>query len=168
MKKHTWLAILTAAVLALGCAAAAQAEIIPSFGEGQIGYMAAVLCGSLTLRQEPSASSRAVETVQYGHRINVIRQEGNWAYCTLGDSEDSAMGWVNADYIVIDPAWYRTEKATPVYAWNDTAAPKVALLDANTEYWDPETFLPILKDEGEWVLVSLRGAVGWIQKSPTD
>ena len=40
----------------------------------------------------------------------------------------------------------------------------VALLDANTEYLDPETFLPILKDEGEWIIVSLRGATGWIHK----
>lgn len=44
-----------------------------------------------------------------------------------------------------------------VYAWNDTAAPKVALLDKNTR-------LPILKEEGGWYLVSLRSAVGWIQR----
>ncbi len=50
-----------------------------------------------------------------------------------------------------------TEKKTPVYAWNDTAAPKVALLDADTS-------LPILKEVGEWYVVSLRGAAGWIHK----
>ena len=66
-------------------------------------------------------------------------------------------GWVNAEYIAIDPSWYRTEEATPVYAWNDESAPKVALLDANTT-------LPILKEEGDWLIVSLRGATGWIRK----
>ena len=66
-------------------------------------------------------------------------------------------GWVNADYIAVDPAWYRADNATPVYAWNDTEAPKVALLDAGTE-------LPILKDDGDWLIVSLRGATGWIRK----
>ena len=85
------------------------------------------------------------------------RQADGWAHCFLGDSEDSDSGWVNADYIAIDPDWYRTEGKTPVYAWNDTLAPKVALLDANT-------ILPILSDEGAWLIVSLRGAVGWVQK----
>ena len=78
-------------------------------------------------------------------------------YCTLGDSEDSPCGWLNADYIFINPAWYVTEKSTAVYAWNDTAAPKVALLDKNTR-------LPILKEEAEWYVISLRGATGWIHK----
>jgi hypothetical protein len=36
-------------------------------------------------------------------------------------------------------------------------APKVGLLDADTT-------LPILKDEGEWLIVGLRGATGWIKK----
>ena len=64
---------------------------------------------------------------------------------------------MKSDYLAIDPAWYRTDKATPVYAWNDTAAPKVGLLDK-------DTVLPILKDDGGWIVVGLRGASGWIQK----
>jgi hypothetical protein len=40
-------------------------------------------------------------------------------------------------------------------------APKVALLSKGT-------MLPILKDEGEWLIVSLRGASGWIHKSASD
>ena len=40
-------------------------------------------------------------------------------------------------------------------------APKVALLSKGT-------MLPILKDEGEWLIVSLRGATGWIYKSASD
>ena len=74
---------------------------------------------------------------------------------TLGDAEDSPKGWVNSDYLAIDPAWYRTSGKTRVYAWNSTKAPKVALLDDNTT-------LPILKVEGNWIVVSLRGAAGWI------
>ena len=74
-----------------------------------------------------------------------------------GDSEDSLSGWINSDYIIINPTWYVTEKRTSVYAWNDTAAPKVALLEKGNR-------LPILKEAGNWYLVSLRGAVGWIHK----
>ena len=69
--------------------------------------------------------------------------------------DDGPAGWVNADYLAIDPAWYRTEALTPVYAWNERTAPKVALLDTNT-------LLPILRQEGPWLVVSLRGAAGWI------
>ena len=162
MKKHILLTILTALILALGSAGTVRAEIIPPFGEGQTGLQAVVLCDSLTVRSEPSASSGAVKILKYRDLVIVTKQSAGWAYCVLGDSEDAAAGWVKADYIAVDPAWYRTETDTPVYAWNDTTAPKVALLGANTVFLDPDTFLPILKDEGEWILVSLRGAAGWI------
>jgi len=155
MKKHTFLAVLIALVLALGCASAAHAEIIPPHGEGQIGRQAVVLCDSLTVRQAPDVSSRTVETLKYKDLPIVVKESNGWAYVVLGDSEDSASGWVNADYIAIDPSWYRTEQKTPVYAWDNTLSPKVALLSANTT-------LPILADQGDWLIVSLRGATGWI------
>lgn len=155
MKRYTWITILMALVLTLGCVA--QAEILPRYGEGQIGLTSVVLCEQLTLREGPSASSDKIKTLEYGTHVIVMRQSDGWAYCALGDSEDSPMGWVNMDYIAIDPAMYRTESKTPVYAWNSTSAYKVALLSKNT-------VLPILKEEGDWLLVSLRGAVGWIHK----
>lgn len=157
MRKVTWLMILAALVLTLGSMGASHAEILPPYGEGQIGFVAEILCEELTLREKPGASSKAVKTLQYGDFLIVIQQSDGWAYCTLGDSEESLKGWVNADYIVLDPARYRTEEATPVYAWNDTKAPKIALLDKDTT-------LPVLKEEGDWLLVSLRGAVGWIHQ----
>ena len=168
MKKCAWLAIITVMVLVIGSIATAHAEIIPAYGEGQIGLQAVVLCEALTLREKPGASSKAMQTLAYRSLIIVTDQTDGWARCVLGDSEDAASGWVNSEYIIIDPAWYRTDEKTPVYAWNDTAAPKVALLDKNTEFLDPKTFLPILKDEGEWLIVSLRGATGWIRKTEAD
>ena len=166
MKKYGWLTILTALILALGCMGVVHAEIIPPEGPGQqIGYQAVVLCEELTLREKPSSSSKAMHTLHYGDLPIVIgadlptgaKEENGFVYCALGDSEDSPCGWINSDYIVINPAWYVTEKKTTVYAWNDTAALKVALLDKDTR-------LPILKEEGDWYLISLRGAVGWIHK----
>ena len=166
MKKYGWPAILTALILAFGCIGFVHAEIIPPCEPGQqIGYPAVVLCEKLTLREKPSSSSGAVRTLNYGDLPIVVgadlpagaKEENGFVYCTLGDSEESPCGWINADYIVINPAWYVTEKKTAVYAWNDTAAPKVALLDRDIR-------LPILKEEGDWYLISLRGAVGWIHK----
>lgn len=164
MKKKALILIMLAVTMLLNVAGACRAEVIPPQGEGQIGLQAVVLCEKLTLRQEPRTSSRALQTLQYRDLIIVTEQLDGWARCVLGDAEGSASGWVNADYIIIDPAWYKTDKVTPVYAWNDLAAPKVALLDANTVFLDPNTFLPILKEEGPWLLVSLRGATGWIHQ----
>ncbi len=166
MKKYRWMTILTSMILSIGCFAAAHAEVIPPCEPGQqIGYPAAVLCESLTLREQPRSSSRAVQTLFFGDVPIVVgadlpdgpRVENGFVYCTVGDSVDSPCGWLNADYIAINPAWYVTERETTVYAWNDTAALKVALLDKNTR-------LPILREEDGWYLVSLRGAVGWIRK----
>ncbi len=166
MKKSGWKVILTALVLALGCIGAAYAEIIPPCEPGQqIGYPAAVLCDELTLREKPTSSARAVQTLKAGDLPIVVgadrpkgaQKENGFVYCVLGDSEDAPCGWVNADYIFINPAFYVTEKSTAVYAWNDADAPRVALLDRDTR-------LPILKEEDSWYLVSLRGAVGWIYK----
>ncbi|MBR6029650.1 MAG: SH3 domain-containing protein [Clostridia bacterium] len=164
MNKRVW-SILLVMTLLMGAVGAGRAEIIPPYGMGQIGLLATVLCESLTVRQQPDEAAAVVQTLGYRDLINVTEQSGGWARCVLGDSEDAASGWVKADYIAVDPAWYRTEEQTPVYAWNDLAAPKIALLEANTELFDPDTFLPVLKDEGEWILVSLRGAAGWIHLS---
>ena len=157
MKKRMRLKLLLSLVLMfVGLGSGAPAEIIPPYGEGQIGLQAVVLCETLTVRQQPSASSKALKTLHYGDRIIVQPETGGWAACFLSDSVDGERaGWVNENYLAIDPAWYRTEENTAVYAWNDTIAPQVALLDKNT-------ILPILRDDGEWLIVSLRGATGWI------
>lgn len=139
-----------------------QAEILPPYGQGQIGLQAVVLCESLTVRQDRSVDSKAVKTLLYGDTFIVQDKWDGWANCFLSDSVDAGpSGWVNSDYIIIDPSWYRTDEATPVYAWNDTMAPKVALLSKGTK-------LPILKDDGDWLVVSLRGASGWIYKNAAD
>ena len=166
MKKQFCFVVLTLLMMIFGSIVTAQAEIIPPYGPGQqIGYPAVVLCETLTLREKPSSSSKAIQTLSYGDRPIVVgadlpagpKEENGFVYCTLGDSEDSPSGWIKSDFIIINPAWYRTEKETPVYAWNDTAALKVALLDKGTR-------LPILKEDDAWYVVSLRGAAGWIHK----
>ena len=158
MKKHVWITILIVMTLIIGSIWTVQAEIIPPYGEGQIGLSAVVLCENLTVRQAPVADTGIITSLQGGARIIVMKQTDGWAEISTSDSEDDAIiGWVKSDYLAIDPAWYRTDATTTVYAWNDTAAPKIALLDENIT-------LPILKEEGDWLIVSLRGAVGWVQK----
>ena len=43
-----------------------QAEILPPYGQGQIGLQAVVLCESLTVHQDRSVDSKAVKTLLYG------------------------------------------------------------------------------------------------------
>ncbi len=164
MKKSGGPALLAALLLALGCVGMAHAEIIPPYSPGQqIGYPAAVLCEALPLLEEPGASARAVQILSYGDRPIVVgadqptgaMEENGFVYCVLGDSEEAPCGWISADRIIINPAWYVTEKDTEVYAWDDPAAPKVALLSRDVR-------LPILKEAGGCYLVGLRGGVGWI------
>lgn len=162
MKRRMWVLFLLSMILAPGSIFAAQAEILPAKGQGQIGYEAVVLCESLTVRQERSSGSKAVKTLYYGDTFIVQDAWDGWASCFTSETVDASQtGWVNSDYIIINPTWYRTAETTPVFAWNDTMAPKVALLSKGTT-------LPILKDEGEWLIVSLRGAAGWIYKSAAD
>ena len=157
MKKRL-ITILTLMMIAVLGIATVHAEIIPPYGEGQIGLSAVVLCESLTVREAPRTNAGILDALEFGRRIIVMKQENGWAYiCTSDDVDASPAGWVNAEYIAIDPSWYRTEESTPVYAWNDQTAPRVALLD-------PGTTLPILKEDGDWMIVSLRGATGWIHK----
>ena len=43
-----------------GVGSICQAEIIPPYGPGQIGYTAVVLCDSLTIREEASSASARI------------------------------------------------------------------------------------------------------------
>ena len=153
-------AFALALVMLWSMALICHAEIKPSEGPGQIGLSAVVLCDSLTVRKDMNASSKAVKTLRYGDRIVVQNVGEGWAECFVSENA-GPIGWVKSDYLVIDPAWYVCDDATPVHAWNDHMAPKVALLDKGT-------VLPILKDEENWIAVSLRGAAGWIYKTAKD
>ena len=156
MKKHIRIAAMVLTAVILGSIGAVHAEIIPPDGDGQIGWTSVVLCESLTVRAEPRTDAAAVQTLPYGKRVMVQNKTDQWVQCFTSDALDSGpVGWINTDFIVIDPAWFHTKADTPVYAWNDTTAPKVALIGRDVT-------LPILKQDGGWLVVSLRGAAGWI------
>ncbi len=159
LKKGMRITVLALLILML-TVGSCMAQIIPAYGQGQIGYQAVVLCNSLSVRETMNTKSAALKTLRAGDKFIVQTVTNGWADVFLNET-DGSIGWVLADYIVIDPAWYKCDVSTPVYAWGDVNAPRVALLDRGTE-------LPILLDAGDWVVVSLRGASGWIQKTAKD
>ncbi len=119
---------------------------------GMDGYM---LCERLTVRESPSASAKAVATLEYPTPLIVQATEGNWASICASDGNIS--GFVRREYLLIHPSYLILEGETPVYAWGSTAANRVGLLDAGTR-------LAILHEEEEWLVVSLRGASAWVYK----
>ena len=155
MKKRVCVIPVMLMTMTLGGAMACHASIIPPQGPGQIGYSSVILCDSLSAHQDPSFSSPSVQTLHYGDKIIVMNTKDGWAQAALSDDVDGVPVWVNEEFIAVDPSYYRTDEDTAVYAWGDTGAKKVALLDAGVT-------LPILQDNGDWLVVSLRGAAGWI------
>ena len=156
------LGLLAGLMTIFGVSSICGATVIPAAGPGQIGLTAVVLCNNLTLHQENNATSAAVKTLNGGDRVIVVDQKDGWAQCILSDNVDAAPeGWLNVEYIAIDPAWYQTDDITSVYAWNDTNALKVDQLSK-------DVVLPILKDDGEWIVVGLHGASGWIHKTEAE
>lgn len=155
---------LLALLLCLGrlCAMGhAAAEIIPpaAYNQGFYDFTgryaqdALVLCESLTLRAQPDYAASAVATLAYGDPFVTCEQQDGWLHAVASDG--SLDGWVRSEYVLVSPSYLVLDASTPAYAYGDESAPRVALLDAGTQ-------LPILLTQGEWTVVSLRGASAWI------
>ncbi len=167
--------ILLPMLIVLLCMSTASATILPATGVDE-DFMAwtgiectpaVILCQSLSvLDARGDQGGKQVETLYYsGQTIPVIE---SWdGYAKIYYSDGNKTGWVRNDYLMFDPAWYVCDEDLQVYAYPDTMAPRVALLEKGTK-------LPILtewedgKSIGGWVCVSLRGAAGWIRKTPAD
>lgn len=133
-----------------------QVKIMLPDGEGQIGVQAVVVSDEISVHQEPDADSEVVNALQYGDLIILSRQSDGWAEYVDSDAEDAVPeGWIETDGLLINPALVRTNGKTPVYSEKDTSSPEVALLDE-------DYLLPVLRTDGDWLLVRPDGATGWI------
>ena len=139
---------------------AAFGEIIHPMGPGQLGYDAVVISKNVSIRPTQNANAKAVKKLSYGDHLAVMSLGNGWCECYLSETE-GVSGYVLEDYILIDPASLITEEPTPVYAWQDQHAKRVGLLGRGEEY-------PITRMEGNWLLISLRGAAGWVIRPNGD
>lgn len=167
--------ILLPLLIFLRCVSTASATILPPTGvdesfaawTGIECTPAVVLCESLSiLNARGDQGGKKVSALLYsGKDIPVIESWDGYAKIYYSDGNET--GWVRSDYLMMDPAWYVCDEDVQVYAYPDTMAPRVALLDKGaklpilTEWDDDETI-------NGWVCVSLRGAAGWIRKTPKD
>ena len=134
--------------------ATAFGEIIQPIGPGQFGYDAVVISKTVTVRATQNANAKAVKKLSYGDHLAVMSLGNGWCECYLSET-DGLSGYVLEDYILIDPSYIVTEEPTAVYAWQARNAKKVGLLGRGETY-------PIIRAENNWLLISLRGAAGWI------
>lgn len=167
--------ILMMMMALLLCLGTAQASILPPSGvdEGFAAWTgiectpAVILCENLSIYDaRGDQGGKKVGSLNYtGQTIPVIE---NWdGYARIYYSDGNETGWVHNEYLLMDPAWYVCDEGMPVYAYPDTMAPRVGYLATGTK-------LPIITeyDDGDslngWACVSLRGAAGWIRKTPKD
>lgn len=171
MKK--FLLMLTALLLLVS---SASATILPPTGvdedfkawTGIDCTPAIVLCESLSIYDKRGDQGGKKVSARYyssdGDPMPVIESWDGWAKIYYSDGNET--GWVRSDYLLMDPAWYLCDEDMQVYAYPDTMSPRVALLDKGAK-------LPIITEYNDdtingWVCVSLRGAAGWIRKTPKD
>ena len=157
---------LTALLAALLLPTMAQAAVIPPEGvdadfeafSGIEARKAVILCEELTVRAAPSASSEVLTTLRGDSEKRYFltwEQQGNWINAYYSDG--AAAGWVRAEYVIIDPPYFETEQETPVLAYGEADAPRVALLPTGER-------LPVLLETEGYYVVALHGGAGWIAK----
>lgn len=146
--------VICAFVLSLALCVSAGAEISHPVGPGQMGYDAVVLSKNVSIRPTTNANAKAVKRLNYGDRMAVMSAGNGWCEVYLSETE-GLTGYVLETYILVDPAYITIEESTPVYAWKATNAKRVGLISRGETY-------PIIRMEGNWLLISLRGAAGWM------
>lgn len=120
---------------------------------------AEVLCKSLSALEAPNTRARKVKTFSAGQTFLTWQSEDIFLNCFY--SYDHEPAWVRDYYVLVDPHYYRTDSGTPVYAYGSTSAPRVGLTDTGDVY-------PIIMENDHWVVISIRGASGWIRKNNND
>ena len=146
--------------LTLLAGTAAYGEIRLPAGPGQLGYDAVVISKTVSVRPVQNANAKAVKKLNYGDHVAVMSLGNGWCEVYLSETE-GVSGYVLEDYILIDPSYLVTEEPTPVYAWQAQKAKRVGLLGRGETY-------PIIRMEGNWLLISLRGAAGWVLRTDGD
>ena len=147
-------------VLALATTGTALSEITYPMGEGQTGFDAVIISKNISVRAVQNANANAIKRMNFGEHLTVRPLGNGWCEVYLSETEGIS-GYVLDYYILIDPAYITLEESTPVYAWQAKNAKRVGLLVAGETY-------PIIKTDGNWFLISLRGAAGWIARPNGD
>lgn len=117
-----------------------------------------ILCESLSLRENPDATSNLIHTMTYGTYCTVIEESGSWYNVTYRNEEQLRYsGWVRKEYVLVNPDYFVPDGETPVYAMPSGSSKRVGLISSETSY-------PIIGEMNGFLAISLRGASGFVVK----
>lgn len=116
-----------------------------------------VLCETLSLRENPDATSRIIQTMTYGTYCTVIEEIGSWYNVTYRDESLRYSGWVRKEYVLVNPDYFVPDGETPVYAMPSGSSKRVGLINNEARY-------PIIGEINGFLVISLRGASGFVSK----
>ena len=150
MSKHNNLIFTTLVTLRVNPANHSQAEANPP-STGDSGY---ILCETLSARSSPDASSNLMFSLTYGNWVQIMQKQGAW-YQIIWNGK---RGWVRNEYVLINPEIFYPYAETAVYALPDKNAKRVGLLSAS------DIGYPIISQYGDFWVISLRGACGFVEK----
>ena len=120
-----------------------------------LGY---VLCEFLSLRENPDVTSKLIHTMTYGTYCTVKEESGSWYNVTYRNEEHMRYsGWVRKEYILVNPDYFVPDGETPVYAMPSGSSKRVGLISGETRY-------PIIGEINGFLVISLRGASGFVVK----
>lgn len=115
-----------------------------------------VLCETLSLRESPNAE--LLTTLGYGAYCTIIGEDGSWYHVIYRDERDRRYsGWVQKDYVLVNPSYFHPDGETPVYAVPSVDSKRIGLISEGTDY-------PIIGEYNGFWVISLRGASGFVCK----
>lgn len=131
-----------------------------AFSSATAYFPAIVISKSISLRVEPNVRSERITTLPNATLLNVLEDQGHWLYVYAWSLEEKAyvQGWLKSDFVVRNPRFVTTHKATFVYAIPDRGGKKVGEVISGTQ-------LVIIGEYGNYWVVNLRSASGFIHKS---
>lgn len=120
-----------------------------------------VLCESLSLKENPNALSKTLDTLEYGTNCTIVEENDSWYKVVyLGKQDQRPSGWVRKDYVLVNPSYFTPDGETPVYAIPSADSKRIGLI------LDTESY-PIIDEYNGFLAISLRGASGFVVNKQT-
>lgn len=122
-----------------------------------------VIAQSISLRESPSTRAKRIASLPNGAMFDLLDEQNGWYRVSYwdGKSQTPLEGWVLVDFVVRDPSFITTTKATYVYATPSRSSKKVGELVSGSQ-------VVVIAEFGDFWVVNLRSATGFIYKKDVE
>jgi uncharacterized protein YgiM (DUF1202 family) len=121
-----------------------------------------VISENVSVREAPSTNATRLARPSNGAVLDIWSEADGWYYVTYYDEDGQVFqGYVLVDYIVINPVYLTTTKATYVYSTPSRASKKVGQITTGTP-------LLVIGEYNNFWVVNLRSASGFIYKGDVE